>query len=408
MFNVAVSCLAITAMLAYFNRRFIRLPTTIGVMAIALAISAILVVLDLLGFGHLRAYEAELLSSIDFSKVLMQGMLSLLLFAGALHVNLSEMRRYRWQIAALTICGTLASTLIVATATWWLLPLVGLDLAFPYCFIFGALISPTDPVAVIGILKSAGAPKNVSVVITGESLFNDGVAIVLFALGVSMLKDGEMPGIHDSLFLLAKDAGGGILFGLVLGMLMYWMLKSMDSYQEEIMITLAGVMGGYALATEMHVSGPLAMVIAGLIIGNHARASVMSDQTREHLDMFWDLIDSMLNAVLFVLTGMSIVMIKFDNLILGAGVAITVALVARYLSTGLPMAMMGKHFRLPRGSWKVLTWGGLRGGISVALALSLPSGQGRDQILALTYAIVVFSILVQGLTIGPLIKRVFK
>lgn len=405
MFNVAVSCLALTAFLSYLNHHFIGLPTTIGVMIIALVMSAILLALDLVGISFLREYEMSLLASIDFSNLLMQGMLSLLLFAGALHVDLNELKTYRWQVGMLAIFGTLLSTLFIAVALWYVLPLVGVPLVFPYCLIFGALISPTDPIAVIGLLKSAGAPKNLEFVIAGESLFNDGVAVVLFALGVAMLADGKAPTFSVAMTLLATEAGGGILFGLALGFLMYVMLKSMDSYQDEVLITLAGVTGGYALATHLHVSGPLSMVVAGLIIGNHGRAFAMSDKTREHLDMFWDMLDSILNAVLFVLIGMAVILITFTkNLLLASVLVILITLVARLFSAGVPIAVLRARFKLPIGSWQVLTWGGLRGGISVALALSLPVGPARDTVLALTYAVVVFSILIQGLTIGRVIR----
>jgi CPA1 family monovalent cation:H+ antiporter len=406
MFNVAVSCLALTAFLSYLNHKFIGLPTTIGVMIIALVMSAFLLALDLFGIGYFRDYEAQLLSSIDFSNLLMQGMLSLLLFAGALHVDFNELKNYRWQITILAVFGTLLSTLFVATAMWYLLPLIGVSLSLPYCLIFGALISPTDPIAVIGILKSAGTPKNLEFVIAGESLFNDGVAVVLFAIGLAMLSNGQTPTLSGSLILLAREAGGGILFGLALGFMMYVLLKSMDSYQDEVLITIAGVMGGYALASHIHVSGPLAMVVAGLIIGNHGRSFAMSDKTREHLDMFWDMLDSILNAVLFVLIGMAVILITFSkNMVIAATIAILVTLLARFFSAGVPIAIFRNSFKLPKGSWKVLTWGGLRGGISVALALSLPLGPSRDVVLSLTYAVVIFSILIQGLTIAGVIKE---
>lgn len=408
MFNVAVCCLVITAFFSYLNHRFIKLPTTIGVMIIALSMSAIILLLDVAGFEFIREYEAALLAPIDFSNLLMHGMLSLLLFAGALHVDLSVMRRYRWHIGALTVIGTTLSAVIVAAAMWLLLPLIGIELDLAYCIIFGALISPTDPIAVIGILKSAGAPKNLSTVIAGESLFNDGVAVVLFALGVMMVKNGATPTVGEALKLLFTEAVGGIVFGLVLGAFMYGMLKGMDSYQDEILITLAGVTGGYALATQIHVSGPVAMVVAGLIIGHHGRSAAMSAKAREHLDMFWDLIDSILNAVLFVLIGMVVILISFKNLILAGSLAIIATLFARLISAGLPIAIMERRFRLPNGSWKVITWGGLRGGISVALALSLPAGEGRDIVLALTYMVVIFSILIQGLSIGAVVKSLHQ
>lgn len=405
MFDVAVICLVLTALLSYLNHRFIGLPTTIGVMGIALLLSFALFALDKLGFGALRDYEVSLLSSVDFSELLMQGMLSLLLFAGALHVDLSELKAYKWQIGILAVFGTLTSTLLVGFVLWTILPYLGIALPLSYCLIFGALISPTDPIAVMGILKSAGAPKSLEIVISGESLFNDGIGVVLFTLILAMIASGEPPTAAHGALLLLEEGGGGIVFGLVLGYVAYRMLKSIDSYQEEVLITLAVVLGGYALASHLHVSGPLAMVVAGLIIGNHGRALAMSDKTREHLDMFWELLDSMLNAVLFVLIGLEVILIEFStSLALAGAVVIVITLAARLLSVGAPFTLLQRVFNLPRGALQVLTWGGLRGGISVALALSLPSGPERDLVLALTYAVVVFSILVQGLSIGKLVR----
>jgi CPA1 family monovalent cation:H+ antiporter len=405
MFDVAVSCLVLTALLAYLNHRFIGLPTTIGVMGIALLLSFALFGLDKLGFGALRDFEMSLLSSIDFSELLMQGMLSLLLFAGALHVDLSELQAYKWQVGILAAFGTLVSTALVGFGLWAILPYTGVELPLSYCLIFGALISPTDPIAVMGVLKSAGAPKSLEIVIAGESLFNDGVGVVLFSLMLAMVTSGEVPTAARGATLLLEEGGGGIVFGLVLGYVTYRMLKSINSYQEEVLITLAAVLGGYSLASRLHVSGPLAMVVAGLIIGNHGRALAMSDKTREHLDMFWELLDSILNAVLFMLIGLEVILIEFSaNLALAAAAVIPATLVARLVSVGAPIALLGRAFRLPQGALQVLTWGGLRGGISVALALSLPNGPQRDLVLALTYAVVVFSILVQGLSIGKVVR----
>ncbi|MEO8408175.1 MAG: sodium:proton antiporter [Oxalobacteraceae bacterium] len=408
MFDVAVSCLVLTALLSYLNHRFIGLPTTVGVMGIALLFSFALFGLDKLGFGALRDYEVSLLSSVDFSELLMQGMLSLLLFAGALHVDLSELKTYKWQVGILAVFGTLASTVLVGFGLWAILPYTGIALPLSYCLIFGALISPTDPIAVMGILKSAGAPKSLEIVITGESLFNDGIGVVLFSLMLAMVVSGEASTVSVSrgAMLLLEEGGGGIVFGLILGYVTYHMLKSIDSYQEEVLISLAAVLGGYALASRLHVSGPLAMVVAGLIIGNHGRALAMSDKTRKHLDMFWELLDSMLNAVLFVLIGLEVILIDFStSLALAAAAVIAITLMARLLSVGAPIGLLGRVFKLPQGALQVLTWGGLRGGISVALALSLPSGPQRDLVLALTYAVVVFSILVQGLSIGKVVRR---
>lgn len=407
MLDVIASFLVLTAVLAYLNRRYVGLPTAIGVMAIALLLSAALFVLEKLGLSVLRDLEQSLLASIDFSEVLMQGMLSLLLFAGALHVDLSELKSYRWQVGLLAVFGTLFSTLLVGFALWVILPLAGLTLPLAYCLVFGALISPTDPIAVMGILKSAGAPRSLEIVISGESLFNDGVGVVLFSLLLAMIASGNTPTLSEGVFLLLREAGGGIVYGLVLGYLTFRMLKSINSYQEEVLLTLAAVVGGYGLASYLHVSGPLAMVVVGLIIGNHGRAQAMSDTTRMHVDLFWELLDEILNAVLFVLIGLEVIMISFSaNLLMVGLVVIVVVLAARMLLVGAPIWLFPKIVHLPRGSWQVLTWGGLRGGISVALALSLPLGSERDIVVTLTYVVVIFSILVQGLSIGKVVRKV--
>ena len=406
MLDIAAICLAVTALLAYLNHRFVKLPTAIGVRVIALAISLPIVALDVIGLDYgQRRYEESFLRSIDFSDVLMQGMLSFLLFAGALHVDLGALKKYRWQVATLALAGTALSTAVVGLSLWLVLPWLGIKLGLMHCLLFGALISPTDPIAVMGILKSAGAPKNLELVIAGESLFNDGVGVVIFALLAGMLASGSAPSASAAFELLLREAGGGIAFGLVLGALLFYMLKSIDNYQVEVLLTLAAVMGGYALASHLHVSGPLAMVVAGLMTGNGGRALAMSDSTRHHVDMFWELIDEMLNAVLFVLIGMEVLLISFSGpLLLGGAVAIGMTLLARSLTVGLPVAWLPTLFKLPAGSARVLVWGGLRGGISVALALSLPAGPERNTVLALTYAVVVFSILAQGLSIGHVIR----
>ncbi|MBP6748061.1 MAG: sodium:proton antiporter [Xanthomonadaceae bacterium] len=403
MFEIAVVCLVVTALLAYANAKFVGLPTTIGVMVIALLLSLGLAGLDALGFSALHRYETALIKSIDFSEVLMQGMLSMLLFAGALHVDISQLRAYRWQIAVLAVFGTVLSTIVVGYALWWLLPWMGIELPLIYCLIFGALISPTDPVAVMGILKSAGTSEDVGMVVSGESLFNDGVGVVLFSLLLTVALRGEAPTMTEGAMLLAREAGGGLLLGGAIGLLLFFMLRSLDNYIVEVLLTLAAVLGGYELATYLHVSGPLAMVVVGVMIGNHGRALAMSDTTRKHVDLFWELLDEILNAVLFVLIGLEFAVIVFPgNGLLAAVAVIAIVLFARFLTVGLPVAAMPRWFKLPASGWKILTWGGLRGGISVALALSLPAGPNRDLILALTYAVVVFSILVQGLTIKRL------
>ncbi|MCD2518368.1 sodium:proton antiporter [Massilia sp. G4R7] len=399
--------LVVTAVIAWFNARYLRLPATIGVMAAALMLSAATLLLDHAGLGRPRQYAAELFGVIDFSDVLMEGMLSLLLFAGALQVDLRQLARYRWQVGLLAVLGTLAAALLVGFGLHCLLPLAGLPLPLPFCLVFGALIAPTDPISVTGLLRKVGAPATLETVVSGESLFNDGVGIVVFTVMAAIAVEHQVPGVADTSLLLLREAGGGILYGAILGALTYFMLKSIDSYQEEVLITVAAVLGGYSLAHVLGVSGPLAMVAAGILIGNRGRREAMSDHTREQLDGFWELLDAMLNAVLFVLIGFEALVLPFSGTLFAAGLlAAAVTLLARLLSAGLPVAVLGRRSGLPQGAWQVLTWGGLRGGISVALALSLPAGTERDALVTMTYVVVVLSVLVQGLSVERLVRRV--
>jgi len=411
--DIAASLLVLTALIAYANQRWLKLPMTIGVMATSLALSLALVALDALGLtGALHAREAGLIRSIDFSELLMQGMLSLLLFAGALHVDVGALREYRWQVAVLAFAGTAASTLLVGTGLWLAIGAIGLPVPLIECLLFGALISPTDPISVIGMLKSGGAPRNLEVVIAGESLFNDGVGVVLFTLLLGMAVDGGVPSVGHATALLLREAGGGLVFGWLLGHATHALLRTMNHYQVEVLLTLAAVVGGYALANHLHVSGPLAMVVAGLVVGGRRRASQPSGESAHHLELFWELLDEVLNAVLFVLVGMEVITLRFPlhagaALVAGAA-AIAITLAARWLTVGLPVALAPRAFRLPAGAAAVLTWGGLRGGISIAMALAIPPGPWRETLIALTYGVVAFAILVQGLTFGRLVRATLR
>jgi CPA1 family monovalent cation:H+ antiporter len=407
--DIAASLLVVTALLAALNQRVLRLPPTIGLMATALALSLALVGLDAIGVAEgLHDLETALLRSIDFSNLLMQGMLSLLLFAGALHVDTVALHGHRWQVALLAFVGTAASTVMVGLGVWWLLGLAGLDLPLLHCLLFGALVSPTDPIAVLGILKSAGAPRDLEVVIAGESLFNDGVGVVLFTLLLGVQAGGALPGVGEGGLLLLREAGGGLLGGWLLGVATRTLMRRRVHAPLAVLITLAAVVGGYALAARLHVSGPLAMVVAGLVVGHGLRADGVDAPVRQHLDMFWQLIDEMLNAVLFVLVGMEAVVISAPlsmPMAIAAGVvAVVVTLAARVLSVGLPVAVFRRTFRLPPGAARVLVWGGLRGGLSIAMALSLPAAANRETLIALTYCVVAFSILVQGLSFSALVR----
>ncbi|PKM44473.1 MAG: sodium:proton antiporter [Gammaproteobacteria bacterium HGW-Gammaproteobacteria-1] len=406
--NLAALLISLAAVFAWINHRFIRLPSTIGLMLIALVFSLVLVLAGALGFGSVADKAQSLLAGIDFNTTLLHGMLSFLLFAGALHVNLADLAKQKWVIAVLASVGVIISTAIVGGLAWLAFSALGLDVPFIYCLVFGALISPTDPIAVLGLLKTTGAPKTLETKITGESLFNDGIGVVVFLVLLGIATRGDMTASEVAL-LFVEEAVGGVVFGLLSGGIAYGMLRKVDNYQVEVLITLALVMGGYALATAIHVSGPIAVVVAGLLIGNQGRLLAMSDTTREHLDSFWELLDEILNAVLFVLIGLELLVLSFSGeYLLAAALAIPIVLLARLVSVGLPIGLMRKSRQFSPWVVTLMTWGGLRGGISVALALSLPSGPERDLILAVTYVLVVFSILVQGLTLGPLLRRLLR
>jgi CPA1 family monovalent cation:H+ antiporter len=348
----------------------------------------------------------RLLGSIDFDETVLHGMLGFLLFAGALHVDLDDLLRERWVVGLMATVGVLVSTFLVGGLVYFLLGFLGLGLPLIYCLLFGALISPTDPIAVLGIMKSVGAPKSLETKITGESLFNDGVGVVVFLVLLSIATGEHEIRVTQVLEFFLMEAVGGVVLGLVLGGLCYPMLKSVNNYQVEVLLTLALVTGGYALAGALHTSGPIAMVVAGLLIGNYGRRFAMSRQTREHLDTFWELVDEILNAVLFVLIGLEVLLIPRTPQYLLAGVlAIPLVLLARFVSVGGTVGLLQLRRSFSAWAVRIMTWGGLRGGISVALALSLPAFPGRPVILAMAYAVVVFSILVQGLTIGRVVKR---
>ena len=398
--DLAALLLTLAAIFSYINFRFLKLPTTIGIMLIAMLISISLVVLGHCGFEGIQNKATVVLEGIDFNKALMHGMLSFLLFSGALHVNLEDLDQHKWIISILATFGVVMSTFIVGSIAWIVFLLIGLKLPFIYCLLFGSLIAPTDPIAVIGILKKAGVPKSLETKITGESLFNDGVAVVVFLVIMGIVTGGHDVTAGHIMLLFVEEAIGGVLFGLAIGWLAYRMLKSVDNYQVEVLLTLALVMGGYAFARVIHVSGPIAMVVAGIFIGNRGRLFAMSENTREHLDSFWELMDEILNAVLFLLIGLEILVLTIKGNYLIAGlIMIPVVLLARFISVGIPVTFMRRIRDFSPHAVKIMTWGGLRGGISVALALSLPNGPEREALLTVTYIIVIFSILVQGLTI---------
>ena len=403
--DVIAIIISLAAVFSYLNHITLKLPNTIGVMLIALVGSLLLLALGQV-FDGITRHALSLLNSIDFNRTLMDGMLSFLLFAGALHVNLNDLAKQKWVIATLASGGVIASTFIIGGLSWLLFGLLDIEISLGYCLLFGALISPTDPIAVLGILKKAGVPKSLETKITGESLFNDGVGVVVFLVLLGIVTAGNEATVSSIGTLFIAEVIGGGLLGLVLGGLAYTMLHRVDNYQVEVLITLALVMGGYSLAGALHWSGPIVMVVAGLLIGNHGRRLAMSERTREHLDTFWELVDEVLNAVLFVLIGMEVLVLSFEfSSWLAAIFIIPLVLLSRLVCVGVPVSIMRRRRDFSPNAVKIMTWGGLRGGISVALALSLPLGPERDILLVMTYAVVIFSIVVQGLTISRLVKQ---
>ena len=409
--DITAILLTLASVFAYINHRWIKLPVTIGIMLISLLASLLMLVVGNF-YPSLTVGATEFVQSIDFNEALMNCMLSYLLFAGALHVNMTELKKQRRIVAIMATIGVTITTFAVGTIAYYIFGMLGIEIGYAWCLVFGALIAPTDPVAVLGILKTAGAPKSLETKITGESLFNDGVGVVIYLVLVGIATSGignvTVGGVaHD--FLV--EAGGGILLGLILGFICYKLLESIDNYHVEVLLTLALVTGGYRLAMAHHLSGPLAMVVAGLMIGNHARENAMSERTRSQIDTFWELIDEILNALLFLLIGIEIFILKMSTPVIIAGlILIPVTLIVRFISAAVPVKILGRTRKFTPGVIKILTWGGIRGGISVALALAIPksAGAAREYILLVTYIIVIFSIAVQGLTLKPLIARALR
>lgn len=408
LFEISAILMVLTALFSYINYRVLHMPTTIGVMIIALAASLGIVILGWIGIDIGQLHLARMLETIDFNKTLLHGMLSFLLFAGAMHIKLHDLTRQKWAITILATVGVIASTFIIGGLTWSVLNFLNIQASFMYCLLFGALISPTDPVAVIGILKTAGVPKSLETKIAGESLFNNGIGVVVFMIILELALGGGDVTLGKVLLLFIEEAIGGVVFGLALGLFTYYLLKRVNNYQVEVIITLAMVMGGYSLADRIHTSGPIAIVVAGLLIGNHGRAFAMSGITRQRLDDFWELMDEILNALLFMLIGLEVLIMPFTKALFIAGLlAIVITLLARWASVGGAVLFMKTFRAFSPGAVRILTWGGLRGGISVALALSIPPAAERATIITITYIIVVFSIVIQGMSLGRLVDKIY-
>ena len=407
---IATILIFLSAVFGYINVRFLKMPNTIGLMIITIIFTLGVLLLSYVD-PTLLNLEKSIISSIDFKSILLDEMLSFLLFAGALHTNFEQLKIQRWPILLFSTLGVLTSTFLVGFVMYFVLQLLNFQIDLIYCLLFGALISPTDPIAVLGILKKAGVPKKLETKIVGESLFNDGVGVVVFLTIFQIAKSGlEQTETFDIVQLFGQEVFGGILLGAVLGWVSYRLMKSINDYDIEVIITLAAVMGGTLIAHKLHLSAPLAMVTAGLIIGNDTvRASSMSEVTEKYVDKFWELIDILLNAVLFVLIGMELLVLVFEGKYILVGVlAIPIVLVCRYISLFLPINLFKKKLEFVPKTNLIMTWGGLRGGISIALALGLSADMHRDLFLVITYVVVVFSIIVQGLTVGNLVEKFKK
>ena len=406
-FTIATILIILSALFGYINERFLKMPLTIGLMIITIIFTSMVVLIGQFN-DTLLIREKALITQIDFKAVLLDVMLSFLLFAGALHTNFAQLKVQRWPVFVFATVGVLVSTCLVGVSMYYVLGAINFKIDLIYCLLFGALISPTDPIAVLGILKKAGAPKKLETKIVGESLFNDGVGVVVF---LTIFSIAESPtGIIEPIKILelfGVEVIGGISLGLVLGWITYKLMKSIDDYEVEVIITLAAVMGGTLLAQQFHLSAPLAMVTSGLIVGNETvRSNAMSKITETYVDKFWELIDVFLNTILFVLIGMEMLILTFKTGYIVAGlIAVPVVLICRYLSLWMPIKFFAKRLQFVPKTNLIMTWGGLRGGISIALALSLTDAMERELFLVITYIIVLFSIIVQGLTVEAVVRK---
>jgi len=402
--TAAAALISLAALFSWLNHRYVRQPLSIALLFFSLVLSLALVALGKLHIGA-EGYIQRAIAYVQLDRALLDSMLSFLLFAGALQVDLGELDRRKWAIGFLASLGVLVSALLAGGALWGIFGVLGHPLPLAWCLLFGALISPTDPIAILGILKTAGAERALAGKMAGEALLNDGFGVVLFVLFLRFAAGGEDAGAASTAALFAREVAGGALLGLVLGLGANHMLAAVDSYKVEILLTLAVVMGGYALALALHVSGPIAIVVAGILIGTLGRRHALSAHSRERLDDFWELVDEIMNAVLFVMVGLELLRLQFEpTYAWAAALAVPAVLAARYASVGVGALLPGLRGEFPPRVVALLTWGGLRGGISVALALALPASPHRDAVITVTYVVVLFSILVQGLTLARALR----
>ncbi|PZN92768.1 MAG: sodium:proton antiporter [Hyphomicrobiales bacterium] len=407
-FDLVAILLVLTAVFGWLNHVVIGLPHSIGLLVMGLVSSLILIGVEI-ALPDVSLYEdlRRLLRQIDFQEAVLNGMLAFLLFAGALHVNLAVLKSRAWAVGLMATVGVLISTSVVGVGFWWLSAVFGVAVPFAWALVFGALISPTDPVAVLSTLKSVSVPKTLEADMAGESLFNDGVGVVIFTfiVAIAAAATGGVD-VAEVGRLFVVEALGGAILGLISGYVAYRATRAIDDYPIETLISLALAMGTYALASKLHMSGPIAVVVAGILIGNRGPRDAMSDETQRHLFSFWTLVDEVLNSVLFLLIGLEVLVLSFDRSFLWPAIAvIPLVLLARFLAVSIPILTLRSRIDFVKGTIPILTWGGLRGGISIALALSLPSVAEKPILLAATYAAVVFTIVVQGLTLKAVVKR---
>lgn len=408
--------IVLASFFAYLNLRFLKLPGTIGIMIIAMLVSVGIRLLGDSYFPAMTKHFFDLIKEFDFNEILMGAMLNFLLFAGALHVNMFDLKEQKVPIMIYSTVSVVLSALIISVLLYYIAPLLGITIPYIFCLVFGTLISPTDPIVVLGVLKEAKVPKRIETKIVGESLFNDGVAVVMFAVVLKMATDPTFDATFGSIsWLFIKEGIGGLLLGAVFGFTASKVMKKIDDYKVSVLITLSIVMGGFLIAQSLHVSSPLAMVVAGLIIGNYGKKVAMSEVTKDYLGKFWELIDEILNAILFLFIGFELLLLPDLNKQLLTGfVAIFIVLFSRLTSIVLPWKFFDifKFFGIKsaynKGSLMVLVWGGIRGGVSIALVLSMPESEYKNLLLEVTYIVVLFSIVVQGLTVGKLANRVLE
>lgn len=402
LFSVLTIIFVLASVFGYINVRFFKMPSTIWLMIMSLVVSMVLIFID-----WDTNFRQSFLSELDFKTVLLDVMLSFLLFAGALHTDINKLKQQIAPILSFATFGVLLSTALIGLLAYWAAPFLGLEIDLIYCLLFGALISPTDPIAVLGILKEAKAPKKLEIKIVGESLFNDGIGVVVFLTLLGIAVNGpESAGLASISILFVQEVFGGLALGALFGYFVFLMMRQIDHYETEVMLSLSLVMAISVVAHLVHVSAPLAVVVAGLIVGNRARHQALSETTERYIDKFWEIIDVLLNAILFVLMGFELVFVSFDSNYLMAGfLAIPLTLLVRWVVIAIPIRFFNKKLNFVPKTTTIMTWGGLRGGISIALALSLPPGQYQDLILTATYMVVAFSIIVQGLSLKALIKK---